>query len=109
MIDLIQFFGDGLADAPQHEFGPVSYMRFESIRSIRVGPFNDQAKPIQFGVVVDGLFYAFKDRDLAVKAARKLADLVSEAVELQDGGRASLYANKAAKAMGETIQEIEDK
>ena len=105
MLDLVQFFGSELTDI-NHKYCPVSFVELRSIRSIRV---QKGEAPDQMGVVVDGILYLFQTSGKAVAAAKNLADLVSLDDEQFLVAHASLYANKAAKAIGEVVQEIEDK
>jgi hypothetical protein len=105
MLDLIQFFGADLLDK-NHEHCPVSFVELRGIRGVRCQRTDN---PAGLGVIVEGVLYAFKQSDRAIEAARKLADLISSDDEQFQVAHASLYANKAARAIGEVVKEIEDK
>ena len=107
LLDLIQFFGDGLTDEIRRHC-KISFIEPRTIRTIRVQMTEHNGED-EMTLAVDNIAFIFKSPEKAVAAARALADLVSEADEMWKVEDASLRANKAAGAIKGIVEEIEKK
>ncbi len=105
IIDLIQHFKEDLTKK-QIEDIPVYFIDIRTIRVVYVMINSDH--PHIINLAIDNLALYFCNKANAIRAAKTLINLVSEARETDRLDVASLNASQAGKAMKTVIKDIKE-